>query len=324
MTRNISRRGVIVAGAATGLAGAAAMAARPAVAVAERGRSGDTALTHVTVIDPATGKVLPDTTVVVRGDRITDVGRADQVRRRRRDGRGPARQVPDPRPRRHAHARAGGGHRQRAVRGQRRHHGPRDGRLAARARLARPHRRRHAARPEVHGRQPDRRRPSVHLGPGHGSTSCRSGTRGRPAPPCGTSSRGVPTSSRCTPACPARPTARWPRRRTGRASPFAGHCPDEVAIEEAADLGQASVEHMFWTPFETSRKEVGIRAEIARLRLRSATTAAGSRPSTRWSGPRRTATARRRPGSCTASSRGAAPARCRPSPCTTDWTSRAP
>jgi hypothetical protein len=48
---------------------------------------------------------------------------------------------------------------------------------------------------------------------------------------------------------------------------FAGHCPDEVPVAEAADLGLASVEHMFWTPFDTSSKEAQIRAQIAQIRL---------------------------------------------------------
>jgi hypothetical protein len=48
---------------------------------------------------------------------------------------------------------------------------------------------------------------------------------------------------------------------------FVGHCPDNVSIEEAADLGQRSVEHLFWTPFSTSRKEADIRAKLARIRL---------------------------------------------------------
>jgi imidazolonepropionase-like amidohydrolase len=52
-----------------------------------------------------------------------------------------------------------------------------------------------------------------------------------------------------------------------RGIPFVGHGPDAVALEEAADLGQASVEHLFWAPFDTSRQESAIRAELARMRL---------------------------------------------------------
>lgn len=49
--------------------------------------------------------------------------------------------------------------------------------------------------------------------------------------------------------------------------PFVGHCPDEVPIGQAADLGQASFEHLFWTLFATARAEPRIRAEIRRIRL---------------------------------------------------------
>ncbi|MCU1687227.1 MAG: hypothetical protein JWQ81_7966 [Amycolatopsis sp.] len=49
--------------------------------------------------------------------------------------------------------------------------------------------------------------------------------------------------------------------------PFVGHCPDNVPIAEAVDLGQRSVEHLFWTPFGISRKEADIRAKIAKIRL---------------------------------------------------------
>jgi len=52
MTTRISRRSVLAAGAAAGVAG---LLARPAVAVAQGG-DGGTALTHVTVIDPASGR----------------------------------------------------------------------------------------------------------------------------------------------------------------------------------------------------------------------------------------------------------------------------
>ena len=48
---------------------------------------------------------------------------------------------------------------------------------------------------------------------------------------------------------------------------FAGHCPDEVPMAEAAELGQASFEHMFWTLLGTSSRESEIRARILRIRL---------------------------------------------------------
>jgi imidazolonepropionase-like amidohydrolase len=49
--------------------------------------------------------------------------------------------------------------------------------------------------------------------------------------------------------------------------PFAGHCPDEVPSEEAADLGQASIEHVFSAAYDASSREEEIRAEIGRIRL---------------------------------------------------------
>lgn len=64
---SISRRSLLIAGAATGLT---ATLTRPAEAVSGRA----TTFTHVTVIDPASARVIPDTTVIIRGDRITAVG----------------------------------------------------------------------------------------------------------------------------------------------------------------------------------------------------------------------------------------------------------
>ena len=48
---------------------------------------------------------------------------------------------------------------------------------------------------------------------------------------------------------------------------FAGHCPDEVPMAEAAELGQASFEHLFWTLLGTSSRESEIRARIHQIRL---------------------------------------------------------
>ncbi|MDQ3790138.1 MAG: amidohydrolase, partial [Actinomycetota bacterium] len=73
MTSNLTRRTMIIAGAVTGLTGAA-MVRRPAPATAEP-RGGGTAFTNATVIDPASDRVLPDVTVLIRGDTIVDVGR---------------------------------------------------------------------------------------------------------------------------------------------------------------------------------------------------------------------------------------------------------
>jgi len=271
MTRNISRRGMIVAGAATGLAGAAAMVARPALAVAERGdqgsgQRGGTALTHVTVIDPATGKVLPDMTVVVRGDRITDVGRADQVRV---DGT----TVVDLRGKflipgladMHMHAQAEG-----IDNGLYVANGVTTVREMAGSPLAQDWRTRIDAGTLLGPRYTLGSRiidgaPSI-WDPAYldiiqiaNPEEARAAVRGEIA-------RGadfIKVYSRVSRDAYRALAAEAHRQGV----PFAGHCPDQVAIDEAADLGQASVEHMFWTPFETSRKEAEIRAEIDRMRL---------------------------------------------------------
>ncbi|WP_194911559.1 amidohydrolase family protein [Catenulispora rubra] len=48
---------------------------------------------------------------------------------------------------------------------------------------------------------------------------------------------------------------------------FAGHCPDQVPMEEAAALGQASFEHLFWTLLGSSSREPEIRTRIQQIRL---------------------------------------------------------
>lgn len=48
---------------------------------------------------------------------------------------------------------------------------------------------------------------------------------------------------------------------------FVGHCPDAVPIAEAAELGQASFEHLFWTLFGTSSREAELHARLAEIRL---------------------------------------------------------
>lgn len=74
--------------------------------------------------------------------------------------------------------------------------------------------------------------------------------------------------------------------------PFVGHCPDAVPLHEAAELGQTSIEHLFWTPFETSTRESWIRSEIQRIRLGLGDYAGWFAALHPWSGPRRTPTAR--------------------------------
>ena len=81
MAQQISRRGVLLAGLATG-AVAATGGHRPAAATAiskPRGASRPLALAGVTVVDVAGSRLQPDMTVLVRGERIIAVGRRDEV-----------------------------------------------------------------------------------------------------------------------------------------------------------------------------------------------------------------------------------------------------
>ncbi|HEY0452365.1 amidohydrolase family protein [Actinophytocola sp.] len=261
MTTRISRRSIIVAGVA---AGAAGVLARPAVAVADRARTGGTALTHATVIDPHSGKVLPDLTVVIDGDRITDV--------RRGPAPGGARVV-DLRGKfvipgladMHAHAQAEGIDPALNIA-----NGVTTVRDMAGSPLARDWRARIDAGTLLGPRytlgskiidgapsiwdpafldviqvaDPEQARQAVRQQRDAGADFIKVYSRvSRPA------YRAIAAEA----------------HRLG--IPFAGHCPDEVPMEEIADLGQASVEHMFWAPFDTSSKEARIRAEIARIRL---------------------------------------------------------
>lgn len=260
MTR-ISRRRVLAAGAA---AGAAGLLARPAVALAERGGGGGLALTHATVVDPASGRVLPDTTVVLRGDRITEV----------RPGPAPhGARVVDLRGRyvipgladMHAHAQAEGIDPALNV-----VNGVTTVREMAGSPLARDWR--------------DRVEAGTLLGPRYtlgsrivdgapslwdpawldvvqvaDAAKARQAVRDEQA----AGADFVKVYSRVS-----RPAYRALAAEAHRRGiPFAGHCPDEVPLEEAADLGQASVEHVFSAPFDTSRREAAIRADLARIRL---------------------------------------------------------
>ena len=260
MTTRISRRSVLAAGAAAGVAG---LLARPAVAVAQGG-DGGTALTHVTVIDPASGRVAPDMTVVLRGDLITEV----------RPGPAPhGARVVDLRGKylipgladMHAHAQAEGIDPALNIA-----NGVTTVRDMAGSPLARDWR--------------DRVEAGTLLGPRYtlgskiidgapsvwdpawldvvqvaDAVQARRAVRDQQA----AGADFVKVYSRVS-----RPAYRALAAEAHRRGiPFAGHCPDEVPLTEAADLGQASVEHLFWAPFDTSRQEAAIRAEIARMRL---------------------------------------------------------
>lgn len=254
---------MIVASAATGLAGAAAALTRPSVAVAER-RGGGTAFTHATVIDPATGRVLPDVTVLVRGDSIVDVGkhvRLDGATEVDLRGKFLIPGLADM----HTHAQAEG-----IDNGLYVANGVTTVREMAGSPLARDWRTRIEA--------------GNLLGPRY-----TVGSRMIDGAPTIWNPEWVDIVQVGDPAA-ARAAVRKEiargadfikvysrvRRDAYRALaaeahrhdvPFVGHCPDVVPLEEAADLGQASIEHLFWTPFETSTKEAWIRAEIQRIRL---------------------------------------------------------
>lgn len=265
MTRNLSRRGMLVAGAATGLAGAVTAFARPASATTATERRGaGTAFTNATVIDPATWRVLRDTDVLVRGDRIVDVGRGVRL-----DGAS----VVDLRGKfvipgladMHTHAQAEG-----IDPGLYVANGVTTVREMAGSPLARDWRTRIDAgtllgpRYTVGSRIVDGA-PSIWNPQWLDVVQIADRAQARAAVH-GELERGadfIKVYSR-VPRDAYRALAAEAERQ---GVPFAGHCPDAVPLAEAADLGQASVEHMFWTPFETSTKEARIRSEIQRLRL---------------------------------------------------------
>jgi imidazolonepropionase-like amidohydrolase len=262
MTSKLTRRTMIVAGAVAGLTGAAALR-RPAPATAEP-RGGGTAFTHATVIDPASGRVLPDVTVLIRGDTIVDVGRhlrppgAREVDLR---GRFVIPGLADM----HTHAQAEG-----IDNGLYVANGVTTVREMAGSPLARDWR--------------DRIEAGTLLGPRY-----TVGSRMIDGDPTIWNPDWVDVMQVSDPATARAAVreeiargadfikvySRVPRdayralaaeaQRHG--VPFVGHCPDVVPLEEAADLGQASIEHLFWTPFETSTKEAWIRGEIRRIRL---------------------------------------------------------
>ncbi|MFY1637092.1 amidohydrolase family protein [Solwaraspora sp. WMMB335] len=261
MPRDFSRRGVMTAGLA---AGAAGILARPAAAAADRPTTGGIALTHVTVIDPHSGRILPNTTVVIRGDRIASVHRgpapqgATEVDLR---GRFVIPGLADM----HAHAQAEGIDPALNIA-----NGVTTVRDMAGSPLARDWR--------------DRIEAGTLLGPRYvlgskivdGSPSlwdpafldvvqvadagqAREAVRQQQA----AGADFVKVYTRLSRSAYRALAAE--ARQHGMS--FAGHCPDEVPLEEAADLGQASVEHLFWTFFDTSFAERRLRAAIARIRL---------------------------------------------------------
>jgi imidazolonepropionase-like amidohydrolase len=261
MTTTISRRGVLVAGLA---AGAVGVLARPAVAAAERLAAAGTALTHVTVIDPASGRVLPDMTVVIRGDRIAGVHRGPAPHGTTEvDLRG--RFVIPGLADMHSHAQAEGIDPALNIA-----NGVTTVRDMAGSPLARDWRGRIEA--------------GTLLGPRYtlgsrivdgapfiwdpawldviqvaDAEQARRAVRDEQA----AGADFVKVYSRVS-----RPAYRALAAEAHRRGiPFAGHCPDEVPLEEAADLGQASIEHLFWAPFDTSAQEAAIRADLARIRL---------------------------------------------------------
>lgn len=256
MTRKISRRSVIVGGAAAGVL------ARPALAAASR--SDGLAFTHATVIDPHSGKVLPDTTVVIRGDRITDVGNVRvPAGTRVVDLRG--KYVIPGLADMHAHAQAEGIDTALWVA-----NGVTTVREMSGSVLSRDWRTRIDAgtllgpRYTVSSRLIDGT-PSI-WDPAYldvvqvtDPASARAAVRQEVA----SGADFIKVYSR-VPRAAYRALAAESHRL---GVPFAGHCPDNVPVAEAADLGHASIEHMFWTAFDTSREESRIREEIARLRL---------------------------------------------------------
>lgn len=263
MTSNLSRRNLLRAGAATGIAGATVALARPATAVAERPRDG-TAFTGGTVIDPASGRVLSDVTVLIRGDEIVDVGgsvRPNGAKVVDLRGKYVIPGLADM----HTHAVAEG-----IDTGLYVANGVTTVREMSGSPLAKDWRTRIEAgellgpRYTIGSRLIDGS-PSIwdpkwlDVVQVADPAAARAAVREEIA-------RGadfIKVYSR-VPRDAYRALAAESHRH---GIPFLGHCPDEVPLEEVADLGQSSVEHLFWIPFDTSTKEAQIRAEIRRIRL---------------------------------------------------------
>ncbi|GIG91196.1 amidohydrolase family protein [Plantactinospora endophytica] len=276
MTTKLSRRGMLVAGLAVGATAGtssvatAAPAAKPgggSVADSSGPSDAGTAFTSATVIDPASGQVRPDTTVLVRGDTITEVGRSGQVRvpagatvvdlRGRflipgladMHTHGLAEQV-DP-----ALCVANGVTTVREMSGTVAVHDWRR-RIEAGTLLG--------PRYTIGSRIVDGA-PTVWDPMLLSVLSVADAAQARQAvrQVVAEGADFVKVYSRLSP--PAYRAVAAECRRLGVA--FAGHCPDAVPVTEAAELGQASVEHMFSTAFDTSSEEARIRARIAQIRL---------------------------------------------------------
>lgn len=261
MTTKISRRGIIAAGAAVGAAGLFARSA-----VASGGTEGGVAMTHATVIDPHRGQVHHDMTVLVRGDRIEAVGRHGTVAV---DGA----RVVDLRGKfvipgladMHTHAFAEQidpalyvANGVTTVREMAGNPAVRDWRNKIDAgTLLGP---RYTIGSRIIDGAPSIWDPALLeviqvADAGQGRAAVRTVVE--------EGADFVKVYSRLS-----RPAFRAIAAEAHRLGiPFAGHSPDEVPITEAADLGQASVEHLFWTPFDTSSREEQLRGEIARFRL---------------------------------------------------------
>ncbi|MGI5150950.1 amidohydrolase family protein [Plantactinospora sp. CA-294935] len=275
MTTKLSRRNVLVAGLAVGATAGTSLAAGTATAGPgrESGHSGSTApdagiaFTAATVIDPASGRVRPDTTVLVRGDSITEVGRTGQVRvphgavvvdlRGRflipgladMHTHGYAEQI-DP-----ALCVANGVTTVREMSGTAAVHDWRR-RIEAGTLLG--------PRYTIGSRIIDGA-PTIWDPMMLSVLSVADAEQARQAvrQVVAEGADFVKVYSRLSP--PAYRAIAAECRRLG--VEFAGHCPDELPITEAATLGQASVEHVFWAAIDTSSAEEQLRAQIGRIRL---------------------------------------------------------
>jgi len=265
MTTKLTRRGVMVAGAGAAV-GAAALFARSAGA-APAGGEGGTAFTHATVIDPDQSRVYHDTTVLVRGDRIEAVGPTGALG------------VPD-------------GARVVDLRGRFVVPGLADMHTHGQAEWLDP------ALNVANGVTTVREMsgtPAVRDWRAKIDAGTLLGPRYTISSPIidGAPSIWDPALLKIVQVADAREAREAVRTvvadgadfvktysRLSRSAfraiaaeahrlgvPFAGHCPDEVPSEEAADLGQASVEHVFSAAYDASSREREIRAEIARIRL---------------------------------------------------------
>ncbi|GAA3750657.1 amidohydrolase family protein [Plantactinospora mayteni] len=275
MTTKLSRRSMLVAGLAVGATAATSPAATSAIASPGGGSTepgsavpeAGTAFTAATVIDPASGRVRPDTTVLVRGDSITEVGRTGQVRvpagaavvdlrgkflipgLADMHTHGYAEQI-DP-----ALCVANGVTTVREMSGTAPVHDWR--RRIEAGTLLGP---RYAIGSRIVDGAPTVWDPML-----LSVLSVADAEQARQAvrQVVAEGADFVKVYSRLSPPAYRAIAAECHRLGVG----FAGHCPDEVPITEAAELGQASVEHLFWTAIDTSWEEDRLRARIARIRL---------------------------------------------------------